>query len=108
MRPVDFVCVQHEYGIFGHPANPIITSARLPYSANTVFKPVATMLGGETVLLMRVEDRCGLSEVLSWLDEYGSAGDDWMRDSPTFASINQNDGSGLHFEQTRWSPFSTW
>ena len=44
-----------------HPANPIISSAHLPYIANTVFNPGATMLDGETVLLMRVEDRRGHS-----------------------------------------------
>jgi predicted GH43/DUF377 family glycosyl hydrolase len=46
-----------------HPANPIITARDLPYMANTVFNPAATTLGGETVLLLRVEDRRGLSHL---------------------------------------------
>jgi predicted GH43/DUF377 family glycosyl hydrolase len=66
-----------------HPANPIITSAHLPYSANTVFNPAATMVGGETVLLMRVEDRCGLSHLTVARSADGVTG--WRIDSaPTF------------------------
>jgi len=46
-----------------HPANPIITAADLPYAANSVFNPGATICDGETILLMRVEDRRGLSHL---------------------------------------------
>jgi predicted GH43/DUF377 family glycosyl hydrolase len=66
-----------------HPANPIITSAHLPYSANSVFNPGATMLDGETILLMRVEDRCGLSHLTVARSPDGVAG--WRIDAdPTF------------------------
>jgi predicted GH43/DUF377 family glycosyl hydrolase len=44
-------------------ANPIITARMLPYSANTVFNPAAVEIAGETVLLMRVEDRRGISHL---------------------------------------------
>jgi predicted GH43/DUF377 family glycosyl hydrolase len=46
-----------------HPDNPIITAADVPYPANTVFNPGATVHDGETILLMRVEDRRGLSHL---------------------------------------------
>ncbi|HEY5630182.1 MAG TPA: hypothetical protein VIR16_11790 [Candidatus Limnocylindrales bacterium] len=45
------------------PANPIITAADLPYPANTVFNPGATRVGDETVLLVRVEDLRGISQL---------------------------------------------
>ncbi len=45
------------------PANPILTAADLPYYANTVFNPGATRVGDETVLLIRVEDLRGISQL---------------------------------------------
>ncbi|HEX7497732.1 MAG TPA: hypothetical protein VF344_04630 [Candidatus Limnocylindrales bacterium] len=45
------------------PANPIITAADVPYPANAVFNPGAAVVGGETVLLMRVEDLRGISSL---------------------------------------------
>lgn len=44
-----------------HSGNPIITINDLPYPANTVFNCGATIVNGETVLLMRVEDLRGIS-----------------------------------------------
>jgi predicted GH43/DUF377 family glycosyl hydrolase len=46
-----------------HLANPILTRDDLPYAANTVFNPGATICDGETVLLARVEDRRGISHL---------------------------------------------
>ena len=43
--------------------NPIVTASMLPYDANTVFNPAAVEIEGETVLLMRVEDRRGISHL---------------------------------------------
>ena len=66
-----------------HPANPIITAADLPYSANSVFNPAATLRDGETILLMRVEDRRGLSHLTVARSADGVAG--WRIDAaPTF------------------------
>ncbi len=68
-----------------HPANPIITSAHLPYSANSVFNPAAAMRDGETILLMRVEDRRGLSHLTVARSPDGVAG--WRIDAdPTFVA----------------------
>lgn len=46
-----------------HPDNPIITYSDLPYAANTVFNAGATRVGDDVVLLIRVEDRRGLSHL---------------------------------------------
>lgn len=44
--------------------NPILTAAHWPYSANSVFNAGATLLeNGETLLLVRVEDRRGISHL---------------------------------------------
>jgi predicted GH43/DUF377 family glycosyl hydrolase len=43
--------------------NPIISACDLPYSANTVFNAGATQVESDTVLLMRVEDRRGISHL---------------------------------------------
>jgi predicted GH43/DUF377 family glycosyl hydrolase len=44
-------------------ANPILTVSDLPYPANSVFNPGAARLDGETVLLVRVEDLRGISQL---------------------------------------------
>ncbi len=46
-----------------HENNPIITVKDLPYPANSVFNAGATSVGGEALLLMRVEDRRGISHL---------------------------------------------
>ena len=38
-----------------HPTNPILTATDWPYPVNAVFNPAAAAVGGETVLLARVE-----------------------------------------------------
>jgi predicted GH43/DUF377 family glycosyl hydrolase len=66
-----------------HPANPIITAADLPYPAHSVFNSGATIRDGETILLMRVEDRRGLSHLTVARSPDGVAG--WRIDAaPTF------------------------
>src|SRR5262245_22999714 len=44
--------------------NPILTADNWPYPSNSVFNAGATLLpGGETLLLVRVEDRRGISHL---------------------------------------------
>ncbi len=43
--------------------NPIVTVENIPYPANSVFNAGATKVGEDTVLLMRVEDRRGMSHL---------------------------------------------
>jgi predicted GH43/DUF377 family glycosyl hydrolase len=44
-------------------ANPILTAADVPYPANTVFNPGAARVGDETILLLRIEDLRGISQL---------------------------------------------
>lgn len=44
-------------------ANPLLTPSRWPYPINAVMNAGATMVGAETVLLCRVEDRRGISHL---------------------------------------------
>lgn len=46
-----------------HPANPIISVKDFSYPANSVFNAGATKAGDKTLLLMRVEDRRGISHL---------------------------------------------
>jgi predicted GH43/DUF377 family glycosyl hydrolase len=43
--------------------NPILRAADWPYTVNAVFNPGVARLGKETILLVRVEDRTGLSHL---------------------------------------------
>ncbi|MBG0767610.1 glycosidase [Sphaerochaeta halotolerans] len=64
--------------------NPIITVQDLPYQANAVFNPAAVRIGEETLLLMRVEDRRGLSHLTVARSKDGIT--DWHIDAvPTMA-----------------------
>lgn len=68
-----------------HPDNPILSSRDLPYAANTVFNPGATSVDGETLLLLRVEDRRGLSHLTAARSADGCS--NWQIDpGPTFVS----------------------
>ncbi|MFH1747785.1 MAG: glycosidase [Planctomycetota bacterium] len=46
-----------------HPENPLLTPMDLPFSAAAVLNPGATEQNGEVVLLLRVEDRAGYSNI---------------------------------------------
>ena len=68
-----------------HENNPIITVKDLPYPANSVFNAGATSFGGETLLLMRVEDRRGISHLTVARSVDGI--DNWrINDRPTLKS----------------------
>lgn len=68
-----------------HPSNPILTCADIPYPANTVFNAAAAIVDGETLLLLRVEDRSGLSHLTVARSRDGVGG--WrMETGPSFAA----------------------
>jgi predicted GH43/DUF377 family glycosyl hydrolase len=46
-----------------HRANPILTAEDWPYEVNSVFNPGVAEVDGETLLLVRVEDRAGFSHL---------------------------------------------
>jgi predicted GH43/DUF377 family glycosyl hydrolase len=65
-------------------ANPIIQTKDIPYQANSVFNAAATRLGNDTLLLMRVEDRRGISHLTVARSKDGLTG--WRIDpAPTLA-----------------------
>lgn len=65
------------------PANPILTAAQWPYPANSVFNAGVTRLpGGETLLLVRVEDRSGVSHLTVARSDDG-IGNWWIDPQPT-------------------------
>ena len=72
-----------------HPDNPLLTAASWPYPANAVFNPGATRLpSGETLLLVRVEDRRGISHLTAARSRDGIR--DWQIDpQPTFSAMPQ-------------------
>lgn len=69
-----------------HPANPLLSAADWPYAAHTVFNPGATLLAsGETLLLVRVEDRRGISHLTAARSRDGIT--NWRIDpQPTFSA----------------------
>lgn len=46
-----------------HRASPILTPSMLPFQANAVLNPGVAEVDGETALLMRIEDRQGISHI---------------------------------------------
>ena len=69
-----------------HPGNPLLSAADWPYAAHAVFNPGATKLSsGETLLLVRVEDRRGISHLTAARSDDGIS--DWRIDpQPTFSA----------------------
>src|SRR6266511_1621620 len=62
-----------------YPKNPLLLTSEWPYPANTVFNAGATRLpSGETLLLVRVEDRRGVSHLTAARSEDGVT--DWRID----------------------------
>jgi predicted GH43/DUF377 family glycosyl hydrolase len=78
-----------------HQHNPILSAANWPYRVNSVFNPGATLLAdGTTLLLVRVEDRRGISHLCAARSANGI--DNWQIDpEPTFQSDPVNHPSEL-------------
>ena len=72
-----------------HANNPILTAIDWPYAANTVFNPGAVRLAnGETLLLVRVEDRSGISHLTAARSADGFTG--WKVDPVPTLQPNPN------------------
>ncbi len=72
-----------------HSQNPIIRASDIPYQANSVFNAGATRFGEDILLLMRVEDRRGISHLTVARSHDGVTG--WRFDPcPTLPSDPQN------------------
>lgn len=57
-----------------YPANPILRASDWPYTVNAVFNPGVARLDGETLLLVRVEERTGISHLCVARSRDGLAG----------------------------------
>jgi predicted GH43/DUF377 family glycosyl hydrolase len=77
-------------GLFArYPDNPIIQAKDIPYQANSAFNAAATRIGDDTLLLMRVEDRRGISHLTAARSRNGLT--DWRIDAePTLPADPQN------------------
>jgi predicted GH43/DUF377 family glycosyl hydrolase len=83
-----------------HPANPILTAADWPQAVNVVFNPAAVEVGGETVLLARVEARTGLSHLQVARSANGVDG--WqVAPEPLLAPRNGHEDEQWGFEDAR-------
>jgi len=72
-----------------YPGNPIITAEDIPYLANSVFNAAAIKFKDEVLLLMRVEDRRGISHFTIARSEDGIT--DWnIDDKPTIMPDPRN------------------
>jgi predicted GH43/DUF377 family glycosyl hydrolase len=69
--------------------NPILTPDDWPYPVNSVFNAGATRVDGQTLLLVRVEDRTGMSHLCAARSDDGVT--DWRIDpEPTFPADPKN------------------
>lgn len=75
-------------------ANPVLTPDDWPYPVNAVFNPAATDVGGETVLVCRVEDYRGISHLTVARSGDGETG--WRVDPAPLI------GPDEHGESSRW------
>jgi len=78
-----------------HPDNPVLTAGQWPYPPHSVFNAGATAIEGETLLLVRVEDRRGLSHLCAARSADGIGG--WRIDpQPTFPADPQGHPEELY------------
>jgi len=83
-----------------HPGNPILTADEWPYPVNVAFNPAAALVGGETVLLARVEDLRGISHLTAARSANGIDG--WRVDAqPLLAPEPGIDSEQWGFEDAR-------
>ena len=81
-------------------SNPILTAADWPYPVNSVFNPAAVAVGDETVLVVRVEDRRGISHLTVARSANGLDG--WSVDpEPLLAPDPDNPSEQWGFEDPR-------
>jgi len=83
-----------------HAANPILTAADWPADVNVVFNPAAVQLANQTILLVRVEARTGISHIAVARSRDGVGG--WRIDAePLLMPAEEEDGECWGFEDPR-------
>ena len=84
--------------------NPILSAKVWPYAVNSVFNPAATMYQGKVLLLVRVENRKGISHLTKAISNDGIK--NWKIDEqPTFEADPQNypeESWGLEDPRITW------
>ena len=84
--------------------NPILSAKVWPYAVNSVFNPAATMYQGKVLLLVRVENRKGISHLTKAISSDGIK--NWKIDEqPTFEADPQNypeESWGLEDPRITW------
>jgi len=84
-----------------HPKNPLLHRASWPYQINTVFNPAAALVDNEVVLLVRVEDRRGISHLTVARSADGVSG--WrIEPQPALRPASSRDGWGLEDPRATW------
>ena len=88
-------------GVFSrYPNNPILTAEHWPGAVNVAFNPSAALVDGVTVLLVRVEDRRGLSHLHAARSVDGFS--DWRIDPlPAMSPIEGDHHAAWGFEDPR-------
>lgn len=78
-----------------YPGNPVLCASDFPFIVNAVFNPGAVEFEGQTLLLVRVEDRSGLSDIMVATSADGF--DDWTvhRDRGLFRTGGFDDFWGV-------------
>lgn len=79
--------------------NPILTPETWPYPANAVFNPGAILVDGETVLLVRVEDRRGYSHFNVVRSKDGKT--NWIKDKKPTIEPDESLQENLGIEDPR-------
>ena len=82
-----------------HAANPILTADAWPYPVNAVFNPAAAELGGETVVLARVEDQTGISHLTVARSANGVDG--WTVEAEPLLAPGRGESEQWGFEDAR-------
>lgn len=89
--------------------NPIITAGDSPRVVNAVLNPAATMFEGETLLLLRVEDRTGISRLAVARSRDGFTGWEFDADRGLEPGVNGSRSiGGSRTPGSRRSGTSTW
>lgn len=86
-----------------HARNPVLHRGNWPYQVNTVFNPGAAMVDSEVLLLVRVEDRRGISHLTVARSLDGASG--WRIDpSPVLQPETSRDEWGVEDPRIVWIP----
>lgn len=86
-----------------HPANPILGRAQMPAGCSSVFNAGATLVDGDVVLLLRAEDRRGISAL--WTARSGDGVGGWRIDREPLLTPEQPwEAWGCEDARITWVP----